>query len=106
MDEPVPKTAIGAGAVSFGYAVVDLARNIFRQLENCSVLMVGAGEMSCQVARSLLERGARELKVTNRTLERAEAFRETFSEALIVPFEERREAPPRRRHRGHHHRRP
>lgn len=83
------ETAIGAGAVSFGYAVVDLARNIFRDLEECSVLLLGAGEIARQVARSLKEKGALNLVVANRSPERAEAFREIFPEARILPWDER-----------------
>lgn len=88
-------TAIGHGAVSFGYAVVDLALNIFQHLERCSVLLIGAGETARQVARSLTERGAHELFVANRTSERAEAFREIFPDVRIVPFAERLELLPR-----------
>lgn len=88
------ETAIGTGAVSFGYAVVDLARNIFRNLGRCSVLMIGAGEMSRQVTRSLIERGAENVMVANRGRERAEAFRETFPEVRILPFDERYDVLP------------
>lgn len=86
------ETAIGAGAVSFGYAVVDLAKNIFRDLEKCSVLLVGAGETARQVARSLTERGAAKLLVANRSRERAEEFCEAFPDAAILTFEERFDA--------------
>ena len=65
------ETAISAGAVSLGYAVVELARNIFSGLEECRVLLIGAGEIARSVARPLVERGARELVVANRSAERA-----------------------------------
>ncbi len=84
-------TAIGAGAISFGYAVVDLARSIFERLESCRVLIVGAGETGSQVARNLLERGVRDLAVTNRGQERLDQFRSLFPHAEVVPFEDRRE---------------
>jgi len=89
------ETAIGSGAVSFGYAVVDLARNIFQHLDKCSVLILGAGETARQVARSLIERGAGELLVANRSPERAAAFLEVFPETHVVPFDERLEVLPR-----------
>ncbi len=85
-------TAIGTGAVSFGYAVVELTRNIFQSLEKCSVLMIGAGETARQVARNLLEKGARELVVTNRSPERAEEFCGLFPAARALPFAERHRA--------------
>jgi glutamyl-tRNA reductase len=83
------ETGISAGAVSIGYAVVELARNIFSGLEECQVLLVGAGEIARSVARPVVERGARELKVANRSAERAMQFQEEFPQAEILPFEER-----------------
>ncbi len=72
------ETAISAGAISFGYALADLARHHFGRLDRCSVLMLGAGETARQVARNLIERGVRELKVTNRSRQRAEDFCAVF----------------------------
>ncbi len=85
-------TAIGAGAVSFGYAVVELARTIFHRLEDCSVLLVGAGETARLVARNLSERGARELRISNRGSRRVEQFLADFPQARVVPFDERAQA--------------
>ena len=85
------ETAITAGAVSLGYAVVELARNIFRGLEECQVLLIGAGEIARSVARPVVERGARELKVANRSAERAQQFKEEIPIAEILTFEERLE---------------
>ncbi len=86
------ETAITAGAVSLGYAVVELARNIFRGLEECQVLLIGAGEIARSVARPVVERGARELKVANRSAERAQQFKEEIPMAEILSFEGRLEA--------------
>jgi len=86
------ETAIGAGAVSLGYAAVELARNIFQNMEETRVLMVGAGEIARSSARALVEKGARSLVVANRTLARAESFREEFPGTEIVPFEDRYDA--------------
>lgn len=83
------ETQIAAGAVSLGYAVVELARQIFSGLEDCRVLLVGAGEIARSVARPLVERGAKELKVANRSVERARQFQEEFPEAVLIPFDER-----------------
>lgn len=86
------ETRIGAGAVSFGYAVVDLAQNLFDGFEDCSVLLVGAGETARRVARNLSRRGLRELVVTNRSRSRAEELRDLFPGARAVPFAERQPA--------------
>lgn len=83
------ETAIAAGAVSFGYAVIELARNIFRGLDDCRVLLIGAGETARMVARNLAERGVRELAVANRTPERTRQFQEEFPRAVAKPFAER-----------------
>ncbi|HVT60525.1 MAG TPA: glutamyl-tRNA reductase [Thermoanaerobaculia bacterium] len=82
------ETAIAEGAVSLGYAVVELARNIFRGLEDCRVLLIGAGEIARSVARNLTERGARDLKMANRGAERARQFHDEFPQAELIAFEE------------------
>ncbi len=83
------ETAISGGAISFGYALADLARSRFGRLEACSVLMLGAGETARQVARNLIERGVRELMVSNRSAGRAEEFLALFPDSRMVPFAER-----------------
>ncbi len=85
-------TAIGSGAISFGYAIVDLARSIFSRLDSCSVLLLGAGETARQVARNLLERGARELVVANRGSRRLEEFQQLFPQSRAIPYEDRHQA--------------
>ena len=91
------ETEIGAGAVSLGYATVELARNIFTGLEDIRVLLVGAGEIARSTARALVDRGVRRLIVANRTRSRAEEMIELFPdvEVEVVPFEERHAATAR-----------
>ncbi len=86
------ETAITTGAVSMGYAVVELARQIFSGLDECRVLLIGAGDIARSVARPLVERGARELRVANRSAERARQFQEEFTQAELISFDERLEA--------------
>ncbi len=83
------ETAISAGAISFGYALADLARTSFGRLDGCSVLMLGAGETARQVSRNLTERGVRKLMVSNRSTRRAEEFLALFPDSRLVPFAER-----------------
>lgn len=83
------ETGIASGAVSLGYATVELAKNIFRDLEQCRVLILGAGETAKLVARNLLERGARKLTVANRTAERLEALRRELPTIETLPFDQR-----------------
>jgi glutamyl-tRNA reductase len=65
------ETQIGASSVSIASVAVELARKIFGTLEGKTVLLVGAGKMSELAARHLLEHGAAEIMVANRTQERA-----------------------------------
>jgi glutamyl-tRNA reductase len=83
------ETAISAGAVSLGYATVELARNIFSDLAELKVLMIGAGETARLAATALIEKGVRHLQVANRSAERAAALREVFPQAEMLPFEAR-----------------
>ena len=72
------ETNIAAGAVSIGYAAVELAKKIFQSLENKTVAILGAGEMSELTAQHLVENGASRVIVANRTYERAEKIAEKF----------------------------
>jgi glutamyl-tRNA reductase len=80
------QTGIAEHAVSISFAAVELAKKIFEDLENRTVMLVGAGEMSELAARHLVSHGLEKVLVTNRTYERAvEMAREFLGEA--VPFE-------------------
>jgi len=68
------ETQIQAGAVSVGFAAVELARKIFGELEDRSVLVLGAGEMGELTAVHLADCGVRSLTVASRTFERAEVL--------------------------------
>jgi glutamyl-tRNA reductase len=65
-------TDITRGAVSVGSVAVDLAVRIFGELRERSVLVLGAGETSERTARALSSRGATDIRVSNRSIERAE----------------------------------
>lgn len=68
------KTNITRGAVSVGSVAVELAEKIFGSLNQCRVLIIGAGETSEQTARALLSRGAQSIFVSNRSHDRAMAL--------------------------------
>src|SRR5438309_4784307 len=65
-------TEITRGPVSVGSVAVDLAQRIFGQLSNCKVLVLGAGETSERTARALVSRGVTDLRVSNRSTDRAQ----------------------------------
>jgi glutamyl-tRNA reductase len=64
-------TEITRGAVSVGSVAVDLAEKIFGDLAKCKVLVLGAGETSERTVRALVSRGVTDLRVSNRSAERA-----------------------------------
>jgi glutamyl-tRNA reductase len=68
------ETALGEGAVSVGFAAVELARKIFGRLDGRSVLVVGAGEITTLAAQHLHTHGVGEIVVTSRTGSSAEAL--------------------------------
>jgi glutamyl-tRNA reductase len=72
------ETGIGQMAVSVSYAAVELARKIFGDLHNRTIMIVGAGKMSELAARHLRRSGASHVFVTNRTHERAVEMAELF----------------------------
>ncbi len=79
-------TRIQMGQTSVGSVAVDLAEKIFGKLKGSHVMVIGAGEVSRQVAQSMLSRGASEVTVTNRTHERAVDLAEALGGAS-VPFD-------------------
>lgn len=65
------ETAVAGHAVSVSYAAVELAKKIFGSLEDKTVMLVGAGEMSELAARNLIKHGVQHIVVANRTFDRA-----------------------------------
>jgi glutamyl-tRNA reductase len=67
-------TAITRGSVSVGSVAVDLAEQIFGDLEGCKIMILGAGEISEKTAKAFRSRGAKQIFVSNRSFERAQAL--------------------------------
>ena len=86
------ETEIGSSSVSIASVAVDLARKIFGTLQGKTVLLVGAGKMSSLAARHLIQQGASNILVANRTQERAEAlaveFLGTSASTAVLPFDQ------------------
>ncbi len=78
------ETAIGENPVSVAYAAVTLAQQIFSNLKNDTVLLIGAGETIELVARHLAEQGLQKMIVANRTLTNAVALAQKFSGQAIL----------------------
>jgi len=84
------ETAIGRNAVSVSHVAVELARKIFGDLGERSVLLVGAGKMSEVAARQMVRAGARASVLGGRTFEKAEQLAAALGGAP-APFEALRE---------------
>lgn len=80
-------TDITRGAVSVGSVAIDLAGKIFGDLKHCSVLVLGAGENSERTVRALVSRGVRDVRVSNRSPERAGQLVANVG-GVAVPFEQ------------------
>ena len=80
------ETCVGSCAVSVSYAAVELARKIFGDLREKSVLLIGAGEMAELAAEHFIRQGVRRMVVANRTLEKAMELAGRF-DAETVSFD-------------------
>jgi len=77
------ETGVAQNPVSVSSVAVELARKIFEDLTDKTVLLLGAGEMGELAARSLIDAGTGKLIVTNRTAERAEEIARKYSGGAV-----------------------
>jgi glutamyl-tRNA reductase len=77
------KTRIAEYAVSISYAAVELAKKVFSNLAEKTVLLVGAGEMGKLAAQHLVNHGVKHVFLTTRNNERAENLAERFGGSAI-----------------------
>src|SRR5260221_2201015 len=80
-------TAITHGSVSVGSVAVDLAEQIFGDLDGCKIMILGGGETSGKTAKALRSRGAEQIFVSNRSFERARALA-TMTGGRAIHFED------------------
>jgi len=73
------ETQIGESAVSVAYAAVTLAKRIFSDFSKVQALFIGAGETIELAARHLSRQGVTQMKVANRTVERAQNLADEFN---------------------------
>src|SRR5258708_6679758 len=79
------ETSLAEGRVSIASVAVGFARRIFDRFDDKVVLVIGAGEMAAESLRYLQDEGARNVLVTNRTRETAEAMAAEFG-VIVPPF--------------------
>ncbi|HCO09111.1 MAG TPA: glutamyl-tRNA reductase [Acinetobacter ursingii] len=78
------ETAVGSHAVSMGYAVAQLALQVFSHPEQLTVMVVAAGEMNSLVAKHLAEMGVAKIIICNRSRERAENLSQEIAQQVDV----------------------
>ena len=78
------ETAVGSHAVSMGYAVAQLALQVFSKPEKITVMVVAAGEMNTLVAKHLAEMGVAKIIICNRSRERADQLAQEISHQVEV----------------------
>ncbi|MBC7365457.1 MAG: glutamyl-tRNA reductase [Undibacterium sp.] len=81
-------TAIASGQVSVANVAVELALNIFGDLADTRILLLGAGDIGGKTAKAFQSRGAVTLTVSSRRFHRAMELATQFG-ASALPFEQR-----------------
>jgi len=81
------ETEISVRPVSVASIALELAAKVFGELSEKTVLVLGAGETGGLFARQASEAGVRQLLVSSRTRERAEALARQLA-CEIIPWEE------------------
>jgi len=76
-------TDIGSSPVSVAFAAVSLAKQIFGDLKQTTVLLVGAGETIELAARHLHSQGVKKVIIANRSVERAQKLADEFQGEAI-----------------------
>lgn len=85
------ETSVGSHAVSMGYAVAQLASQVFSHPEKITIMIVAAGEMNTLVAKHLAEMGVAKMLICNRSRERADLLAQEIAHQVdveIIPFNE------------------
>ncbi len=77
------ETFIASSAVSIAFAAVELAKKIFNDLSDKTVLLIGAGEMGELAAKHFFAGGVSGVLVANRTFERGERLAEELGGRAI-----------------------
>ncbi|MEI8243273.1 MAG: glutamyl-tRNA reductase [bacterium] len=80
------ETDISRGRVSVSSVAVEFAERVFEDLSAKTVMIVGAGEMAELALKSLVEHGAREVLVLNRSMENGQALAGRHG-GRAIPFE-------------------
>lgn len=82
----VQETAFRDGAASTSYAAIELIEELTADIVEPSILVVGLGEIGADVCRNLRDKSFKNVKITNRTLAKANLLAEECH-MEVIPFE-------------------
>ncbi len=71
-------TSISSGRVSVAGVAVELAGQLFADIRSAKVVVIGAGEMGQLIVQHLLDAGARDITIVNRSLEHGQDLAKQF----------------------------
>ncbi len=80
------ETDLNKGAVSVGYAAIELAQECFGTLQDKDIAIIGAGDMAGVIAKNLAGKGPRTVIVSNRTFQRAQELAKEL-EGVAIGFD-------------------
>jgi len=75
-------TSISSGRVSIAGVAVELARQLFADISSAKVVVIGAGEMGQLIVQHLLQIGAGNITVVNRSYDRSLSLAEQYGIAV------------------------
>lgn len=78
------ETELNKGAVSVGYAAIELAQQKIGALEGKDIAIIGAGDMAGVIAKNLVGKGPKTVIVSNRTFQRAQELAKELEGTAIM----------------------
>lgn len=82
----VQETAFRDGAASLSYATIELIDSLTSNIYQPRILLIGVGEIGEDVAKNMVHLPEAKIKITNRTLSKAEEIADPFG-FEVIPFE-------------------
>lgn len=74
---------LGAHSVSLAYSIIQLSKRIFSQIQQCRVLLLGAGTQMELITTYLIKQGIKHFIIANRHLEKAQKLANTIAAQAI-----------------------
>ncbi len=76
-------TGIGEGTTSIGFAAVEKTQQLFKNLSELKIMVIGAGETGELTAKHFYRRGVRHFLIVNRTYEKGAVLAESLEGSAI-----------------------